>query len=85
MKKLFVVMAAASTVAFAAPALADIDEGRITAIKPWSVALDRTHQFYTVRDPAMLKELKAGDRVRVEFAQVEGEQELVKIERMPNQ
>ena len=85
MKKVLVLMAAATTVAFAGSALADVDEGRITEIKSWAVKLERQHQFYSAPSPAMLEQLKVGDMVRVTYSDPEGEKQIVSIQKLPQQ
>ena len=86
MKKAFVMMAAASTMAFAVPALADVDEGRIKEMKNWSLQLDRAHQFYTAGNPAILEQLKIGDRVRVTFVETpDAQKQIVKVEKLSDE
>ena len=70
MKKLLVLTAAAATTAIlAGPALAEVDEGRVTQIKGLTLSLDKGHQFFTIPDVGMLKNLKVGDKVRVTWSE----------------
>ena len=61
-------------------AIAEDESGRIRAVNSWSITLENG-AFYTAHDPAMTKDLRPGDAVRVIYADTPDEVIAKKIER----